>query len=286
MCVKKRLAIIGVIMCLFIVASCSQQPKMVVAENPKTYSQPEVDQESLKAVKVMFKHLDRGEGDKLYKDVQNYNTTFVEWTPTYYKQWDSQKFIKKFSGLQYGTHTQLSIIPPSDWSQNFKELDYTHKTLILARYTGDFIENYSLIIPVVYDTDNRVFKTNMIERINNDYVSSIKKESLKKYQMTSLPYRYESNNQVYTDNANYIEDTFIVNLIKSLHAEDPRKFGRYISSIKRKDANKFLVTTNNEDIGKDEILIELYKMETEKVKWIITQYQTGEVLWKSENWNE
>lgn len=286
MCVKKRLAIIGIIMCLFIVVACSQQPRMVVAEKPKTYSQSEVDRESLEAVKSMLKHLDKGNIDKFYKDAQNYNTTFVEWTPTYYKQWDSQKFIKKFSGFQYGTHTQLSIIPPADWSQNFKELDYKYKTLILAHYTGEYIENYSLIIPVVYDTDNRVFKTNMIERINTEYVSSVKKESLKKYQIASLPYRYESNNQDYTNNANYVGDMFIVNLIKSLHAEDPRKFGRYISSIKRKDANKFLVTTNNEDIGKDEILIELYRMENEKFKWIITQYQTGEALWKSENWNE
>lgn len=286
MYVKKWLVVMGICICLLIVSACSQEPKAVVAEKPKTYSQLETEQESVKVVKLMFKHLDKNNIDGLYKDIQNYDTTFVSWTPTTYEQWDSEKFLKKFSGFQYGTHTQLSIIPSSDWSQNFKELDYRHKTLILAHYTGEYIENHSLVIPVVYDADNRKFKINMIESVKSEYVSSISKEALKKYQMASLPYKFESDSQKYSSDPNYVEDTSIIDLIKFLHDKDTRKFGRYISTIQRKDASRFLVTTNSHDVGKDEIIIELTKNKNKVIKWRATQYKTGDVLWQSNNWNE
>jgi len=255
-------------------------------EAPVSYTQKEVNENALKVAKRALKNLDNKDVEKLNEDVAmvDGSSTFLNWTRTddglKNDLWDTEQFVEKYGDYQYASHTTLSLIPSSDWSDVFLDAKDRYQALVLAQYTGETSENLSLVIPVVVEKDGNEFKVDTIECFDGGYIGALNNNVQEKYKNKSLPSKVNTSQESSTDSGYYVEDTILLSAIKNIQEIDTESFGDKVISVQRRSDDEFLVKTD-----KVETIIKFKNMgEVEKYAWQATRYGSGEVLWNSSEW--
>ena len=282
---KKLIVAVSFAATVMTLGACSE--KTSSEEQTQTFTKSESEQESLKVVKTMFKHLEEKDADNLkgdfYLDDQTYLTMEAGNTPISYT---IKQFINKYSDYDYGTKTELSVIPQKEWSKEFKddkkEIKNNYRAIILAKYTGGSLGNYSLIIPVQYNRYDKKYEVVLIQDFSNTKIQSLlSDEAYAKYAEETFPLKVQGDYTNDSNSDNYFSSSVIRKLLTHLHKVHSDVAGNSATSIRRTGDNTFLVKTD-----KEEMLIEFKDLANNNYlfDWQVTRSGTGEVLLQSDTW--
>lgn len=282
---KKIIVALGLAACIMTLGACSEESSS--EEIPKSFTQAESEKEALKTVKAMFNHLDKKDEEKLEGDFYLPDDTFLATDSVdYVKSYDVKEFIKEFGDNKYSSNVELSIIPKDEWSQKFKKekkkVQKNYKVIVLAKYTGKSLGNYSLIIPLEYDEYDEKYKVWLTQDFTDSHVQTLLSEdAYRKYAEETFPLEVKNNFSNDNNSDNYFSESVIRTLLIVLHREHSDVVGNYAISIHRTDTNKFLIATD-----KGEMMIEFKDLANMNYNfdWQITRNGSGEVLLQSDTW--
>lgn len=181
---KKAFLAISLATSIIGLGECSELTGM--KEEPATYTQKEVNENALKVAKRILKNLDNKDVEKLNEDVDMFGAPFMKWSrdendDLTTDSWDTDEFVNRYGNYDYTSNTELSLIPSTDWSEEFLDEKNRYQALVLAKYTGESSENISLVIPVIVEEDGSEFEADTIESFDEGYVSLIKMNAQQKY---------------------------------------------------------------------------------------------------------